>query len=131
MSEAVYSPMTNTYKVDNKDGTFSTYTPAQFKEKFGATPEPVEDVADEQSDPINDEVDDKEGDDTDSENEEPVKTDSEDTVEDTVTSVDGTTTVPVAEVENAVANFNELSPEEQEKVRAEQKEAELNNSNPE
>lgn len=46
MTEAVLDPMTNTYKVDNKDGTFSTYTPKQYEEKFGAVPEEKEDVAD-------------------------------------------------------------------------------------
>jgi hypothetical protein len=43
---AIYNPQTNTYKVFNQDKTFSTYTPKQFEEKFGTTPEPVEDVTD-------------------------------------------------------------------------------------
>jgi len=43
---AIYNQHTNTYKVFNADNTFTTYTPKQYEEKFGATPEPVEDVTD-------------------------------------------------------------------------------------
>jgi len=43
---SIFNPHTNTYKVFNADNTFTTYTPKQFEEKFGTTPEPVEDVTD-------------------------------------------------------------------------------------
>ena len=43
---SIFNPHTNTYKVFNADNTFTTYTPKQYEEKFGTTPEPVEDVTD-------------------------------------------------------------------------------------
>jgi hypothetical protein len=43
---SIFNPHTNTYKVFNADNTFTTYTPKQYREKFGTTPEPVEDVTD-------------------------------------------------------------------------------------
>ena len=46
MQTATYIEMTNTYRVNNDDGTFDTYTPGQYIEKFGALPEAVEDVTD-------------------------------------------------------------------------------------
>ena len=46
MIETIYVPMTKTYKVTNEDRSFNTYTPKQYKEKFGALPEEKEDVAD-------------------------------------------------------------------------------------
>ena len=38
-------------------------------------------------------------------------------VEETITSEDGTLTVPVSEIKEGLKNFEELSPEEQEQVR--------------
>ena len=46
MESTTYNPLTNTYKVTNADGTFDTYTPAQYASKFGDVPEVEEDVAD-------------------------------------------------------------------------------------
>jgi hypothetical protein len=107
--------MTDTYRVVKEDGTFDSYTPAQYIEEFGALPGAVEDVTDTQVD---------EGLEIESEtgsSDEPVV---ETTEEETITSVDGEVTVPVAQVEQGLKNFEALSPEEQEKVRAEQEAAE-------
>jgi len=49
MESTVYNALTNTYKVYKEDGTFDTYTPAQYESKFGDVPEVEEDVADVQS----------------------------------------------------------------------------------
>jgi len=46
MESTIYNAMTNTYKVTNDDGTFDTYTPAQYESKFGILPSVEEDVAD-------------------------------------------------------------------------------------
>ena len=108
MEKATYNEMTKTSRVDNEDGTFDTYTPAQYAEKFGAVPAEVEDVTD-----IEEEVLDNDS-----------SAGSEDD-EETVTSVDGTVTVPVSEIEAGLKAFENLSPEEQAKVKADQEAAEV------
>jgi hypothetical protein len=109
MSKGIYSAHTNTYKVENADGSFDTYTPAQYAEKFGAVPAPVEDVTD-----LGLEKELKTGSD--------VEPGVPDTVE-TVTSTDGEVTVPVSDIEEGVKNFGELTEEEKEVVLKELEEA--------
>ena len=46
MNTAIYNEMTKTYQVKKADGSFDSYTVAQYEEKFGALPEAVEDVTD-------------------------------------------------------------------------------------
>lgn len=100
MTKAIYNEMTKTYRVDNADGTFNTYTPDMYVEKFGALPEEDEGTG----------VDELDGTDA----------PAADVSGETVTSVDGAVTAPVSEVDEALKKSEELSPEEQEKVKADQ-----------
>lgn len=113
MTKVSHDAMTNTYRVEKDDGSFDSYSAAQYKEKFGKTPEPVEDVTD-----VVEDENLSEGSSTGSDENEivddPEKVDKE---EETVTSVDGSVTVPGAEVETGQKAFEDLSSEEQAEVK--------------